>query len=100
MFVIPYVGLVIYCAVPDDFQKESVRYVLGGIEQPHVWRGVSGKGGHGGNVFEVVGYQTYFLCAAYRQVIWILSVILGDGSEEPLFNAGHVCLNEFMMVQT
>ena len=100
MFVIPYVGLVIYCTVPDDFQKESVSCVLGGIEQPHVWRGVGGKGGHGGNVFEVVGYQTYFLCAAYTQVLWILPVILGDGSEEPLFNAGHVRFNEFMMVQT
>ena len=56
VFVIPYVGLVISCAVPDDVQKESVGYVLGGIEQPHVRWGVSGKGGKGGNVFEIVGY--------------------------------------------
>ena len=56
MFVIPYVGLVILCAVPDDVQKESVRYVLGGIEQPHVRRGVSGKCGKGGNVFEIMAY--------------------------------------------
>ena len=100
MFVIPYVGLVIYCAVPDDFQKESVRYVLGGIEQPHVRRGVSGKGGKGCNVFEIMCYYTYFLCTAYRWGRWILGVILRDGSEEPLFNAGHVRLNEFMMSQT
>ena len=56
MFVIPYVGLVIFCAVPDDVQKESVGYVLGGIEQPHVRWGVSGKGGEGSSVFEIMGY--------------------------------------------
>ena len=100
MFVIPYVGLVILCAVPDDVQKESVRYVLGGIEQPHVTRGVSGKGGNGGNVFEIMGYYIYFLCTAYRWGRWILGVILRDGSEEPLFHAGHVRLNVFLMGQT
>ena len=100
MLVIPYVGLVILCAVPDDVQKESVRYVLGGIEQPHVRRGVSGKGGNGGNVFEIMGYHIYVVCTAYRRVRWLLGVILRDGSEEPLFNAGHVRLNEFMMNQT
>ena len=56
MFVIPHVGLVILCAAPDDVQKESVGYVFGGIEQPHVRWGVSGKGGKGGNVFEIMGY--------------------------------------------
>ena len=56
MFVIPHVGLIVLCSVSDDVQEEGVGYVLGGMEQPHVRWGVCGKGGKGGNVFEIVGY--------------------------------------------
>ena len=56
MFVIPHVGLIVLCSVSDDVQEKGVGYVFGGIEQPHVRWGVSGKGGKGGNVFEIMGY--------------------------------------------
>ena len=56
VFVIPHVGLIVLCSVSDDVQEKGVGYVLGGIEQPHVRWGVNGKGGKGGNVFEIVGY--------------------------------------------
>ena len=56
MFVIPHVGLIVLCSVSDDVQEKGVGYVLGGKEQPHVRWSVSGKGGKGGNVFEVFGY--------------------------------------------
>ena len=97
VFVIPYIGLVLCCALPDSFQKESVCYVFGGIKQPHVWGGISGKGGHSCNIFEVVGYRACFLCTAYRWVLWIMGVILRDGSEEPLVKIEHVRLNEHVM---
>ena len=99
MFVIPHVGLIVLCSVSDDVQEKGVGYVLGGIEQPHVRWGVSGKGGEGGNVFEIMGYYSYFVCTAYGWGRWVLGVILWDGSEEPLFYAGHVRLNVLLMGQ-
>ena len=97
VFVAPYVWLILPCALPDQFQKESVCYVLSGIKQPHVRWGISGKGGHSCDVFEVVGYRAYFLCTAYRRVLREVGVVLRDGSEEPLIKIEHVRLNEHIL---
>ena len=49
--------------------------------------------------FEIMGYYIYFVCTACGWGRWVLGVILWDGSEEPLFYAGHVRFNVLLMGQ-